>query len=151
MNLIRRHRTLGLGALGLATTGLLLLAACGDDGASASDGPLSVEIVSPDDGATVGSSFEMDLDPSVPVGEPDTGRHHIHVYYDGNTAEGEYSIVYGTTLTVDGLSPGEHTLEAAIANADHSLTDASDEITLVVGEGGSVSEAPSEAPSDLGY
>ena len=80
----------------------------------------------------------MEVDPSVDIGEPDAGLHHVHLYYDGNQSDGEYDIVYKRGRAVDrdrDLGPGEHTIEAFIANADHSLTDASDEVTVTVGEG----------------
>lgn len=122
--------------------GLALIgAACGDDddggtaSASGDGDALTLSISDPGDGADVGEAFDVALDSSVPLGEPDTGRHHVHLYYDGNTAEGEYDLVYGTSATVDRLDPGEHTIEAVIANPDHSLTDARDEITVTVGEG----------------
>jgi hypothetical protein len=133
---------------------LVLAAACGsDDGAASSgeDGEVSIEIVSPADGADVGEPFDVEVEASVPFGEPDTGLHHWHLYYDGNTTEGEYGIADdgSTTFTVSGLSPGMHTLEAVIANADHSLTDARSEITVEVGEGtgGSGGSGDQEAPT----
>jgi hypothetical protein len=134
----RRHRRLASVAL-LATLALTALACGDDDDTTASaggggDGDMTISIADPEDGAEVGQPFDVSVDSSVPLGEPDTGRHHVHLYYDGNTAEGEYDIVYGTTATVDRLDPGEHTIEAVIANADHSTTDARDEITVTVGD-----------------
>lgn len=137
----------------LAATGVLLLgaAACGDDDASTGSegagnddtagggsGDITIEITGPSDGDQVDSSgFEVAVDSSVPIDEPDTGEHHVHLYYDGNTADGEYDIVYEDSFTVDRLDEGEYTVEAYIANADHSLTDARDEITVQVGGGAS--------------
>jgi hypothetical protein len=75
----------------------------------------------------------------------------VHLYYDGNTADGEYDIVYGTTATVDRLDSGEHTIEAVIANADHSTTDARDEITVTVGgESGGSGDATTTTTDDSG-
>jgi hypothetical protein len=102
----------------------------------------------------------VSVDSSVPLGEPDTGRHHVHLYYDGNTAEGEYDIVYGTTATVDRLDAGEHTIEAVIANPDHSTTDARDEITVTVGDeaggggsggGSTTTTTTDDSGGDYGY
>jgi hypothetical protein len=109
-----------------------------DSGGGGGDGDLTISIADPTDGATVESGFQVEVDPSVDIGEPDTGLHHVHLYYDGNQSDGEYDIVYSADepWTVDrDLAPGEHTIEAFIANADHSLTDASDEVTVMVGEG----------------
>ena len=153
----RRHPRRRLVAVGAALAALALLAAaCSDDddtvagdpaaetgggsdsGGGGGDADLTISIADPADGATVEPGFQVEVDPSVDVGEPDTGLHHVHLYYDGNQSDGEYDIVYSVDepWTVDrDLSPGEHTIEAFIANADHSLTDASDEITVTVGEG----------------
>jgi hypothetical protein len=109
-----------------------------DSGGGGGDGDLTISIADPTDGATVEPGFQVEVDPSVDIGEPDTGLHHVHLYYDGNQSDGEYDIVYSADepWTVDrDLGPGEHTIEAFIANADHSLTDASDEVTVMVGEG----------------
>jgi hypothetical protein len=110
----------------------------GDSGGGGGDGDMTISIADPADSATVEPGFQVEVDPSVDVGEPDTGLHHVHLYYDGNQSDGEYDIVYSVDepWTVDrDLSPGEHTIEAVIANADHSLTDARDEVTVTVGEG----------------
>jgi len=122
----------------LATLALTALA-CGDDdtattAAGSGSGDMTISIADPAEDTQVGGSFEVTVDSSVPLGEPDTGRHHVHLYYDGNTAEGDYDIVYGTTATVDRLDAGEHTIEAVIANPDHSTTDARDEITVTVSD-----------------
>ena len=141
----RRRRRLTYVAL-LATLALTALACRDDDdttpsagGGAGGGGDMTISIADPGNGAEVGHSFDVSVDSSVPLGEPDTGRHHVHLYYDGNTAEGEYDIVYGTTATVDRLDPGEHTIEAVIANPDHSTTDARDEITVTVGDGAGAS------------
>jgi hypothetical protein len=59
------------------------------------------------------------------------------------------SLVYGDTTDVSDLSPGEHTIEASLRNADHTDAGPSDEITVtVVGGGGA--EADSGTDSDGG-
>ncbi|HKX71091.1 MAG TPA: hypothetical protein VJM75_07685 [Acidimicrobiales bacterium] len=87
-------------------------------------------------GAEVGDSFDVELESDTEFGEPDTGLHHVHLYYDGRSDDtADYDIVYGNSFTVErDLDPGEHTIEAVIANADHSLTEASDEVTVTVGD-----------------
>jgi hypothetical protein len=136
------------------TTILLVAAGCGDDddttSAASGGDEMSVTITEPSDGSEVGSPFDVQVDTSVPIGEPDTGRHHVHLYYDGNTADGEYDLVYDESFTIDRLDPGEHTIEAVIANADHSLTDAREEITVMVGEGGS-DATDADTGTDYGY
>jgi hypothetical protein len=161
----RPRRILRTG-LAVAAAAILLAAGCGDDddttaagsGGGGGGGDMTIDIVEPADAGAVGSSFEVEVDPSVDIGEPDTGLHHVHLYYDGNTAEGEYDIVYEPRFTVDRLDPGEHTIEAVIANADHSLTDARTEITVTVGDAagggtGTTTDATTDttASSDYGY
>jgi hypothetical protein len=126
--------TYAAGALAFA----LVLAACGGGSSASSAGPASIRITAPANGATVARRFTVTLDPSVAIGEPDTGRHHVHLYYDGNrtTNQADYDIAYRTSFTVTRLAPGEHTIEAVIANADHSVTDAHTEITVTVSASG---------------
>jgi hypothetical protein len=129
-----RRRRLAL-VLGAALAIALLAAACGggDDTASAGSSSPTVAITSPADGATVGRSFDVKLDVNFPIGAPDTGRDHVHLYYDGNRAEGQYGIANAKTFTVTDLSPGQHEIEAVVAHADHSTTDAhSQPITVTV-------------------
>jgi hypothetical protein len=120
----------------------LVAAACGDDGNGSADAgsggesgdETTISVTEPTDDAEVRTPFEVEIDTDVEVGEPDTGLHHLHLYYDGNTQEGDYDVVYEPTFTVDReLDPGEHTIEAVVANADHSLTGARDEVTVTVG------------------
>jgi len=140
----RRPWRLVRGGVAVAAVALLIAAGCGDDdddttaggsGGGSGGGDMTVDIVEPGDGTEVGSEFDVEVDTSVDIGEPDTGLHHVHLYYDGNTADGEYDLVYEPRFTVDRLDPGQHTIEAVIANADHSLTDARTEVTVTVGEG----------------
>jgi len=93
-------------------------AAAGGDGGSGSGDP-TVTITTPGNGAVVGTSFEVQLDLGFEIGEPDTGRRHIHLHHDDSS---EYDIVYSETHTAE-LEPGEHTIVAVVANADHSETD----------------------------
>lgn len=139
-------------ALALAAT------ACGGDddtttdaGGSGGSEDLTISLTEPAAGTEVSNPFDVAVDSSVDLGEPDTGRHHVHLYYDGDTDDGDYDLVYGPTFTVErDLDPGDHTIEAVIANADHSLTDARDEVTVTVGQvdagaGGGTPEQPDDS------
>jgi hypothetical protein len=146
--------------IAVAAAAVLIAAGCGDDdddttaagsGDGGSGGAMTIDIVAPGDGAEVGDEFDLEVDTSVPLGEPDTGRHHVHLYYDGNTAEGEYDLVYEPEFTVDRLDAGEHTIEAVIANADHSLTDARSEVTVAVGEGAGGGDTDATDSGSGGY
>jgi hypothetical protein len=112
----------------------LVGAACGDEssGTSAID---TVEVTAPADGATVGESFDVDVDTSAPIGEPDTGRQHLHFYYDVEPGAEDYDIVYSLPFTTRELAPGEHTIHAVVANSDHSITDVRQELTVTVDPG----------------
>jgi hypothetical protein len=134
----------------LAAAGVLLLgaAACGDDDdASTSSGDNSsdsnsggdgssseaIEITSPADGDAVDGTFDVDFASSEDLGPTDTGKHHVHLFFDGSD---DYEVVESESYTVDELDEGEHTIKAALANADHSLTGDETEITVDVGSGG---------------
>lgn len=111
----------------------LLAAACGSDASAASGGSdLSVSIAAPEDGATVGSSFVVNLGASVPIGDPSTGEHHVHLCFDGDSCDEQYVLAYQDHVTVDTLSPGEHTITASLRNADHSDAGPTDSITVTV-------------------
>ena len=123
--------------LGLVAGAALVAASCGDESDSerASGEALDVSIAEPADGADVGGQFTVRMTPNVDVGAPDTGLHHLHLYYDGKTGDGEFDMVFSDTATVSGLEPGEHVIEAVIVTSDHSPTDARAEITVNVTEG----------------
>jgi hypothetical protein len=166
----RRARLLARRGLLLAAALALVAAACGgDDGDTATadaggessgggggggGGDMTIDFVSPTDGDSLEAPFEVEVDPSVDIGEPDTGLHHVHLYYDGNISEdqSDYDILYEPTFEVDrDLGEGEHTLEAVIANADHSLTDTSAEITVTVGAGGAGGGTDATDPGGYDY
>jgi hypothetical protein len=120
----------------------LVAVACGDDDDDTSTAnqsesgheDMTVEITSPTDGEGVGGSFDVQFASSVELGATDTGRHHVHLYPD---ADGDdYEVVESDSFTVEDLEEGEHTLRAVLANADHSETDAEDEVTVTVASGG---------------
>jgi hypothetical protein len=124
-------------------------------GARGASGALSIAIDEPADGADVSGEFAVNMTPSVEVGEPETGLHHIHLYYDGAKGDGEYDMVFGESTTVTRqLDPGEHTIEAVVVNADHSPTDAHTSITVNVtggATGGGGTRVGTTLPSLYGY
>jgi hypothetical protein len=131
--------------------GLALVAAAGggdDDSASGSSATRSVDITSPTSGATVDPSFVVTLQPSEPIGEPDTGRMHVHLHFDGSP---EYEIVYETTHMISGLTPGMHRVQAVLANPDHSETDIrSPEVAFQVTTQGSTDQPVAPATTGSG-
>jgi len=92
----------------------------------------------------------------VPLGEPESGNHHAHLYFDTDTASADYDIVYGNAWQVTrSLAPGQHTIIVALANPDHSLAGPTQRITVTVGAAGGpddsgASPSPVAVPSGPG-
>jgi hypothetical protein len=131
--------------------GLVLVACSPGTGTEAgADGDLSLSVTSPTDGPEVSVPFTVELESSVPLGAPETGNHHAHLYFDTDTSSEEYDLVYGTTAEVTReLAPGEHTIIASLRNADHSDAGPSQEFTVTVVEAGG-EDAASPPPDDGG-
>jgi hypothetical protein len=144
-------RTLALAATTLATAAVL--AACGSNDASGGEGGPEVTITSPSDGADVGSSVEVTWDTNVELGEPDTGKDHVHVFVDGQS--NDYTVVGGNEFTVEGLTAGEHTINVTLQHADHSSAGAEDEVGVNVSTDGGSTDTPSSdddtPPPDYDY
>jgi hypothetical protein len=103
---------------------------------------MTLAVTSPQNGAAVGRSFHVSVRSNVPFGAPSTGRHHLHLYFDGNKKQGQYDIVYGKSTTVSGLSLGTHKIEAEIANPDHSGTGVTQTFTVTVSRSAAAAAAP---------
>ncbi len=133
--------------VGVAALSIVVAACSTGTKAAGGSGGDSISIASPASGAEVAIPFEVQLESNVPIGEPDTGNHHVHLYFDTGTDSGDYDIVYGTTAQVSRpLSPGTHTIIAALANADHSLAGPTQTITVTVTEGGAGGGGSSAPP-----
>ncbi len=140
----------------LALLALVSLACGGGDDTEAGGGrqqgeagesELSLSIQRPAEGAQVRVPFTLEYTSSVPLGAPETGRHHVHIWYDGN--ESEYEVVNGASFSVRDLSPGRHTITVSLRNADHSAAGAEDEVTVAVSGGEQTGEGAGE--NDTGY
>ena len=130
----------------------LVAAACSNGGstktsAASSSGSTPVTITSPAAGAQVGESVPVKMDLGFPIGSPDTGRQHIHLHVDGSS---QYTIAYKATQTLH-LSPGQHTIVAVVANADHSETsEHSKSVAVDVSAGGASGGANTTATTSGG-
>jgi hypothetical protein len=148
-----RHITVIRSLFAAAIAFTALAVACSNGSTSvAGTGGDSLSISAPADGAKVSASFTVKVDASVPLGDPSTGEDHVHLCFDGASCDTEYQLVYGDTFQVDSLSPGQHTVEASLRNADHSAVGPTDTITVTVtggtgGSTGSPSVTPSSSPS----
>ena len=132
-------RALALGAT--ATFAATLLAACGSSSGASDGGSPTVDITSPADGATVGSTVKVTWDTNVPLGAPDTGRDHVHVFVDGHF--NDYTVVGGNSFTITDLSPGEHMVDVTLQHADHSSAGAEDAVEVKVSGSGGGPSTPS--------
>jgi hypothetical protein len=83
---------------------------------------------------------------NVDLGEPDTGKDHVHIFVDGNS--NDYTVVGGDSFEVTGLSNGEHTVDVTLQNADHSPAGAEDKVDVMVSSSGS--QSPSDDSSSGG-
>jgi hypothetical protein len=131
---------------------LFVATSCAGTAASADD--MTIHVTRPANGAVVPRSFTVRVASNVPIGPPDTGRHHIHLYWDGEREEGKYDIVYKKTFKKTGLSPGVHMLDAVIANADHSTTSTHEQLQLTVRKGTKATAGPppsTNQPTGNGY
>jgi hypothetical protein len=120
--------------VGIALVALLGVA-CGESSAAGSGDGVSVSIESPADGDEVKTPLEVEVTSSEPLGPTDSGRHHVHLFFDGNSDE--YQGVEDTSFVVEELPAGEHTIEVSLRHADHSDAGASDSVTVTVAGTGS--------------
>jgi hypothetical protein len=131
-----------------AAFALSVVAVACSNSASAGGGGDTVSITSPADGAKVSEPFTLTLSSNQALGDPSTGDDHVHLCFDGASCDtGSYQLVYGDSAQVDGLSPGQHTIEASLRHADHSAVGPTATITVTVTAAGAGAGASSGAPS----
>ena len=139
----------GAGLVAGAALTVLLAAGCGGEGGGtgggygggggdAEAGGMTLEITSPEDGATVETPFTVELDSSEELGPIETGAHHVHVYFDGD--DENFLVVESASTEVTDLPEGEHVVNASLRNADHSPAGVETEVTVTVGAAGAGSE-----------
>jgi hypothetical protein len=140
------------------TSALLLLAAgCGGDSGSAdsasdgSGGGLSLRIVEPAGDASVSTPFMVKVESSVALGTTESGKHHIHVWFDDNA--NDYQVVESDQVEIASgdLAPGEHVIHASLRNANHSAAGAEAEQKVMVTGGGGAPAVTSSAEDSGPY
>jgi hypothetical protein len=137
----------------------LLAAACSNNSSASAGGGDTLSISSPAAGAKVSEPFTVTLSSNQALGDPSTGDDHVHLCFDGASCDsGSYQLVYGDSAQVDGLSPGQHTIEASLRHADHSAVGPTASITITVTGagsggtgGGSMNPMPTSPSSSGGY
>jgi hypothetical protein len=121
-----------LAAAVLLTPGALTACGSGDEAGDGSGGP-TVAVLSPADGAQVNPPFTVKIKASVPLGPTDSGKHHVHVYFDDHADD--YTIVESDSGEILNAPPGEHTLHVSLRNANHSPAGAEAAVKVNVGAG----------------
>ena len=130
---------------------LLILAAC-NPGSSAGAGDLTIKVTSPADGAEVTTPFMVQIESNVPMGPPESGNHHAHLYFDTDISSSDYDLVYANSAQVTRpLSPGKHTIIASLRNPDHSDAGPSQTFTVTVTGAGSAPPSAAPTPTTGGY
>src|SRR5262245_4889045 len=118
----------------------------GGSGGGGDAGTGTVTITEPADGASIGIPFTLRLDSKEALGSTESGKHHVHLYFDGD--DSAYEVIESDSMeitdkspAVKGLSSGEHELDISLRNADHSPAGFDTKITVnVTGAGGGQSD-----------
>lgn len=129
-----------------------VLAGCGADDATGAGGAggLSVSVAEPAAGATVSVPFTVTVQASVPLGTTESGRHHVHIWFDDNADD--YQVVEAPTTQVTQLSAGKHVMHVSLRNANHSPAGAETQVEITVGDGsGGTQPAPATSAPGSGY
>jgi hypothetical protein len=155
-----RFDTLATRTVALAFALALVVGACdayaqggGAGSGGGSSGDLTLSVAAPTDGAEVSVPFGVTIETNVSIGPPESGNHHLHLYFDGGTDAADYDIAYSNTVQVSReLAPGEHTIIVSLRNPDHSDAGPSQTITVgVTGSDGIDGESPVPAATPSGY
>lgn len=144
MRIFLRPRTL-IPAFALAVAVAAVTACGGTDNATGGGDDLSIAVVQPVSEASVAAPFPVKLDSSVPLGPSESGKHHAHIWFDGNDAD--YLVVESDTTQVAKVAPGAHTMHVSLRNANHSPAGPEASIPITVTGGGAPS-GPSGSPAD---
>lgn len=131
--------------------GILLAVPACTSGNGGGDAQLQVSIAEPADGATITVPFTVRVDSSVELGTTESGKHHVHVYFDDD--DSEYQVVESDRVEITELAPGTHVINVSLRNANHSDTGVASKITVTVADSGaptSPSTPPSTNPSTSG-
>jgi hypothetical protein len=122
----------------LAAVGLVL-AGCQSSGSSTGSqsggggGNPSIAFTSPAADAQVASPVKVSFNVTgTDIGQPDTGKMHLHVYVDNSS---QYKILYATQGSVD-VPQGKHMLKAVLAQPNHTETSTTASEQVEVSGGG---------------
>lgn len=146
-----RTRNIAAAAVLLLVAGGLV--ACGGDRSAGGDGGgsgggLALTVLEPAAGAEVTVPFPVKVDSSVPLGPTESGRHHVHIWFDGD--EDNYLMVESDTAQVSAAPTGKHVMHVSLRNANHSAAGVEATTSVVVGEGDSMPGGEETGPG-YGY
>jgi hypothetical protein len=119
----------------------------GGDGGGAGGG-LALTVLEPAAGADVSVPFTVTVDTSVPLGPSESGRHHVHIWFDDD--EDNYLIVESDTTRVNAAPTGAHVMHVSLRNANHSAAGVEATTRVVVAEGDSMPGGEETGPG-YGY
>lgn len=97
------------------------------------DPPETVQITSPSEGEVVSLPFEATIEASVPLGSPEAGLHHVHVWFGDDVDS--YQVVEGTVAQITIAPDGNQEMHVSLRNADHSEAGVETSIPIVVSGG----------------
>jgi hypothetical protein len=144
------------------------LVACGtrSDGGSGG-GSSSLSITEPAKQATVSLPFTVKVDAGVDLGPTESGKHHVHLWFDKDAENylvvesDAATITSGMTATLTGkalgLAPGEHVIHVSLRNANHSAAGVETELPVQIGTGTGTAptqqptQQPTESSGGMGY
>lgn len=144
-------------SFGLLAAAMFIGACGGDDATTEPDaaeagaaGGNGLRIVEPADGDDVEVPFTVRLEVDAPLGPPESGDQHVHLFFDGDMSE--FEIVDADTWEVTaesaalaGVEPGERVLNVSLHNADHTPVGPEDEVTVTLA--GDAPESDTEGPA----
>jgi hypothetical protein len=114
-------------------------------GSGGGSGKMTVTVTQPTQGTTVTLPFKVTVASSVPLGDPNSGKHHVHIWFDNNT--NDYVMAFSTTATLTKAPTGSHVMHVSLRNADHSAAGADTQVTLMINAAGSGTPAPATTPA----
>lgn len=128
--------------LGLMAT---LAAAC-NTSSFASQAGLVIMAAEPAAGATVSLPFDVEIHTSVPLGAPESGLHHVHIWFGDNDTE--YLSVRATDAQITDAPPGTQTMHISLRHPDHTPAGADARVPLVINGNQQVPDQPPLQPPD---
>lgn len=108
---------------------------------------MSVTVVEPAAGAQVQVPFTVRVDSSNELGPEDSGKHHVHIWFDND--EDNYIVVESDSTQITEAPSGEHTMHVSLRNANHSATGV--EATTKINIGGGTSGEGEQGPGPYTY